>query len=136
MLFLSGLFLPAQGGNFFLHLHDQRRQLFLALRLGPGVDISSHPFAVDLWRVAPFPEVVIDLCYTARPRFSYLALVGLEGGLRYSGGDIFAVWSGFVPADPPVDLCRRRTLSNFSACPRTRPWFCEDILVMSRPLSS
>ena len=84
MLSLSGLFLSAQGGNFPLHLHDQHRQLLLALRLGPGVDVPGHPFAVDLRGVAPLPEMVAQLRDAARPRLSYLALVGFKGELGTS----------------------------------------------------
>ena len=67
VLSLSGLFLSAQGGDLPFHLHDQRRQLFLALRLGLGVDVPGHPFAVDLRGVATLPEVVVELYHAIRP---------------------------------------------------------------------
>ena len=63
-----------------LHLDDQRRQLFLALLAGVGVDVASVLFAVNpLGRVAVLKQVVVDLADTARPWSAVRGAVRREG---------------------------------------------------------
>lgn len=62
------------------HLDNRRRQLFLTLLAGVGIDVAGVLFAVDPFgRVVALKQVVVDLADAARPRSAVLGAVRCEG---------------------------------------------------------
>ena len=60
------------------HFLDQRLKLDLALFLAIGIDVPRDAFAVDGWRISPFPHVLTNLVDRSRSTLAILGLVGLK----------------------------------------------------------